>query len=204
MTYTLRTPNERARSSKTTLPVLRMSQRAPRSRMLLHARHGRGSVVQDQHHMAALRRVVDHLDQTRDAAVHEGAVADDAHHSLRLLGRQRVAQPQARRRWPRPCTPASPWPQRAAGRPANSSRCRRRRCSPGSSAPCRRCDADSRGRRPAACRATRFGSGESSPVQNAAHARARSIRRSDRSPAWPRPRCPPCARPPPDTDRPLR
>src|ERR1039458_3091963 len=39
------------------LAGLDVSQRAPRPRMLLHARHSRGSIVQDQHHMAALRRV---------------------------------------------------------------------------------------------------------------------------------------------------
>ena len=74
---------------------LGVSQRAPRPWVLLHARHGRGSIVQDQHHMAAFRRVVDHLDEAGDSAVNERAVANDAHHALRILGRQRVAQPQA-------------------------------------------------------------------------------------------------------------
>ena len=72
-----------------------MSQRAPGPRMLLHTRHCRGSVVHDQHHVAALRRIVDHLDQAGDSAMHEGAVAQHAHHPPGLLGRQRVAQPQA-------------------------------------------------------------------------------------------------------------
>src|SRR5664280_388367 len=65
------------------LARLRVGQRAPSPRMLLQACHGRGSVVQNHHHMTALRRVVYHLDQTRNSAVYKGAVADDAHHALR-------------------------------------------------------------------------------------------------------------------------
>ena len=68
--------------------------------MFLHAGHGGGAVIENQHDVPGGRRVVDHLDQAGDAAVHEGAVADDADHAARLLGRQHVAhaEPDAERR----------------------------------------------------------------------------------------------------------
>ena len=51
ITCTLRMPIARARSSKTSLPVRVMVERAARAGMLLHARHRGGAVVEDDHHV---------------------------------------------------------------------------------------------------------------------------------------------------------
>ena len=70
-------------------------ERAAGAGVFLLAGHGGGAVVEDDQHVAGGRRVVDHLDQAGDAAVDEGAVADDADHAAGLVGRQHVAQAQA-------------------------------------------------------------------------------------------------------------
>ncbi len=67
-------------------------QRAACPRVLLLAGHRRRAVVEDQHHVPGLRRVVDHLGDAGDAGVHEGRVADHADDPFRLVIRQHVPQ----------------------------------------------------------------------------------------------------------------
>ena len=63
-----------------------MVQRAARAGMFLMAGHRRGAVVENHHDVAGRRRIVNHLRQPGHAAVNERAVADHAHHALRLAG----------------------------------------------------------------------------------------------------------------------
>src|SRR5690554_4173011 len=46
--------------------------------MLLKTGHRGCSVIKDYHHVPAGRRIIDHLDESGDSAVHERAVANDA------------------------------------------------------------------------------------------------------------------------------
>ena len=94
-TVTFGMPSDRTRSSNTILPVGAWSSVPPGAGMLLQAGHGRRAVVEDQHDVAAGRRIVDHLHQARDAAVNERAVADHADDPPGLVGGQGVAEPQA-------------------------------------------------------------------------------------------------------------
>src|ERR1035437_7418253 len=69
-------------------------QRAARARVFLVARHRRGGVVEDDQYVAVRRRVIDHLHQPADAAMDEGAVADNAYHAAGLVGWEHVTQAQ--------------------------------------------------------------------------------------------------------------
>ncbi len=64
--------------------------------MLLQAGRGGGAVVEGDADVPGLRRVVDHLHQAGDAAVDEGAVADDGDDAAGFRLREHVAQAQAR------------------------------------------------------------------------------------------------------------
>ena len=117
------------------LPVARVVERAPGAGVLLLPGHRGRAVVEHEQHVAGRRRVVDHLDEPGDPAVHERRVAEHRHDPPRLRLRQRVAQPEpdadrgAHRdeRVHRLGT--------AGARRASSSRCRRRRCSRACAAP---------------------------------------------------------------------
>ena len=72
-----------------------MFERPAGGRILLVTGHGGRRVVQDDQDMPARRGVVHHFHQAGDAAVDEGAVADDADHATRLLGGQHMAQSES-------------------------------------------------------------------------------------------------------------
>ena len=69
-------------------------QRPARAWVLLVPRHRGRGIVEDDQHVPVRRRVIDHLHQPANAAMHECAVPDHADHAAGLVGRQHMAQPQ--------------------------------------------------------------------------------------------------------------
>ena len=94
-TATSRMPTARATSSMTTWPAGPWSSVRPVPGCSCMPVMAVVPLSRIEHHVAGGRRVVHHLHQPGDAAVHEGAVADDADHAAGLLRRQHVPQAQA-------------------------------------------------------------------------------------------------------------
>ena len=85
MVTTCSTPRPLIRGSKGMWVVLVADGLGVHARVRLVAGHGRGAVVQD--HQGEVVVVVHRVDQAGDAAVEEGAVADEGHHLL-VRGRE--------------------------------------------------------------------------------------------------------------------